>query len=218
MNDDVAAHARSPGAGLVPGLLSPELARVLAFQISAVVAQNTRHFLKAPTIGARPCYEGHDNDIPLLKTFLWGMTPRIGQEVGVALLPTYCYFRTYQHGDVCRVHVDRPACEHSLSLTVAYSDDLPWALAVGCEEAAPEARVTRRGDADFAGERYVEFPMQAGDGVVYRGDRYRHGRVSPNPNRWSLHLFMHWVERGGRHAGQAFDGQSLDGQVDFTFP
>jgi hypothetical protein len=24
----------------------------------------------------------------------------------------------------------------------------------------------------------------------------RHGRTTPNPNGWSAHLFLHWVERG----------------------
>ena len=29
------------------------------------------------------------------------------------------------------------------------------------------------------------------------------GRTAPNPNRWSAHLFLHWVERDGAFRGEA---------------
>jgi len=37
----------------------------------------------------------------------------------------------------------------------------------------------------------------------------RHGRVTPNPNRSSAHLFLHYVERGGRFEDHAFDAARL---------
>jgi hypothetical protein len=40
---------------------------------------------------------------------------------------------------------------------------------------------------------------------MYRGVNHRHGRIEPNPNRWSAHLFMHWVDANGRFADEAFD-------------
>ena len=63
--------------------------------------------------------------------FLWGLTPIVSELVGRPLLPTYDYFRIYREGDICRVHSDRYSCEHSLSLTLAYSDDRPWPLELG---------------------------------------------------------------------------------------
>src|SRR3546814_2902828 len=102
-------------------------------------------------------------------SFLWAITPKVEAIVGRPLLPSYSYFRTYQQGDVCRVHADRPACEHSVSLTLAYSDDKPWALAVANDAAPPEQRGTIRGDEDFGGGGYREFAMAPGDAVVYRG-------------------------------------------------
>ena len=47
--------------------------------------------------------------------------------------------------------------------------------------------------------------MKPGDAVLYRGVERRHGRVTPNPNRSSAHLFLHFVERGGKHEAHAFD-------------
>jgi len=68
-----------------------------------------------------------------MRAFLWGLTPMIAATVERTLLPTYAYLRIYQQGDVCRVHTDRQACEHSLSLTIAYGENQPWALSVGTD-------------------------------------------------------------------------------------
>lgn len=215
---NVAERYRRGGAALVEGLLSPEVAQAMARQIAMGIAQGGRRWLVPPSIGAKPCYEVSCMQWPALLTFLWGMTPRIEQIAGVRLLPTYSYFRTYQHGDVCRIHADRPACEHSLSLTLAYADGIVWPLEVADTPVAPAQRQTERGDDDFGAEPHTALPMQPGDGVIYRGYDYRHGRTSGNPNRWSAHLFMHWVDRDGPYRGQAFDGKPLLGPVDFRFP
>jgi hypothetical protein len=59
--------------------------------------------------------------------------------------------------------------------------------------------------------------MQVGDAVLYRGVQHRHGRITPNPNGWSAHLFLHWVERDGRYRDNAFDGQVKPAKVNFSF-
>lgn len=138
---------------------------------------------------------------PML-TFLWGLTPRVAEIVGREVMPTYAYFRAYQQGDVCHIHSDRQACEHSLSLTIAYGDDRPWALSVATERMdTPEPRV----EDDFGSQSYGSVAMAAGDGVLYQGTHHRHGRLAPNPNSWSAHLFLHWVEKDGVYAEHAFD-------------
>jgi hypothetical protein len=137
-----------------------------------------------------------------MMTFLWGLTPRMAQVTQRDLLPTYGYFRVYRAGDVCRVHSDRPACEHSLSLTVAYGEDLPWALSVATDRSDVPRPVVAD---DFEGAPYASVAMAAGDGVAYQGTHHRHGRLVPNPNSWSAHLFLHWVEREGVYRDHAFD-------------
>ena len=49
--------------------------------------------------------------------------------------------------------------------------------------------------------------MMPGDAVLYQGVHHHHGRTTPNPNRWTAHVFLHWVSRGGAYAGEAFDKQ-----------
>jgi hypothetical protein len=133
--------------------------------------------------------------------------------VGRDLLPTYDYLRIYRAGDVCHVHSDRYSCEHSLSLTLGYSDGRPWPLEVEKARSEPSAKV----DADFGAQPYSAVAMEAGDALLYRGVHHRHGRTTPNPNAWSAHLFLHWVDRDGPFADQAFDGQMKPAPVDFTF-
>lgn len=209
---------KSGGAGLLDGLLSPEVAAAMAHRISVGIARGGARWLVPPSIGNKPCFEVSCMEWPMLLAFLWGITPKIEDVVGTRLLPTYSYFRTYQHGDVCRIHADRAACEHSLSLTLAYADGIPWELEVADAPVDEALRATQRGEADFGDEPHGALAMAPGDAVVYRGHDYRHGRTTPNPNRWSAHLFMHWVDRDGPHRDQVFDGKPLLGPVDFRFP
>lgn len=163
----------------------------------------------------RPAFEMYGNAMPAMQSFLWGLTPAMESVVGKRLVPTYDYFRIYQQGDICRVHRDRPACEHSLSLTLAYSDGKPWALDVGGDGArGPDDLFSD----DFGPERHSSLAMAVGDAVAYQGVDHRHGRTSPNPNRWSAHLFLHWVDPEGPHADRAFDGHGMPPAVDFEFP
>ena len=137
-----------------------------------------------------------------MATFLWGLTPCMAEVAQKRLVPTYAYFRMYQKGDVCRVHSDRHACEHSLSLMLGLSDDIPWALSIERRRLdAPTSTI----EESFGGQEFASLPMAVGDGVMYQGVHHRHGRVDPNPNRWSAHLFMHWVDADGPYSDRAFD-------------
>lgn len=147
--------------------------------------------------------EVYGTHYPPLSTFLWGMTPAVSAILGRDLRPTYCYFRMYRHGDICRIHSDRYACEHSLSLLLAASDEKAWPIEVGSQHIETPRQ---RADADFGGEAYGSVPMMPGDAVLYQGVHRLHGRMMPNPNRWSAHLFLHWVDPAGPYADNAFEG------------
>jgi len=194
----------------VEGLVAPEICTALCQQLEMDIRASGRTFqsfaLAQPlTRQATVEITGHQSR-PLL-AFLWGLTPIASELTGADLLPSFDYFRIYPKGDICRVHSDRPSCEHSISLTLAYSDGKPWNLQIGTrrvEQEAPEAL-----DDDFGDEPFASIAMQPGDAVLYRGVRRRHGRIEPNPNGWSAHLFLQWVERGGAHMAHAFDAELL---------
>jgi hypothetical protein len=195
----------------VERLVAPEIATALCQQLEMDIRATGRTFQSfslAQPLTRRPTVEitGHQSR-PLL-AFLWGLTPIASQLTGADLLPSFDYFRIYSQGDICRVHSDRPSCEHSMSLTLAYSDGKPWNLQIGTRPIeAPESLHD-----DFGDEPFSSVAMQPGDAVLYSGTKRRHGRTEPNPNAWSAHLFLMWVERGGAQMAHAFDAEQLKAQ------
>jgi hypothetical protein len=204
------------GYAHLQGLISPEVARAFLGGLKEDVGPGSipiSRVDKHPNLLKRAAFEIYGHHYKPMLYFLWGLTPMMSQLVGRELLPTYDYFRIYREGDVCRVHSDRYSCEHSISLTLDYSDGEPWDLQVGKVRAEPSARV----EEDFGSEPYGSISMGVGDAVLYQGVNHRHGRISPNPNGWSAHLFLHWVDRNGPHREHAFDGNPNPAQVSFCF-
>ena len=150
---------------------------------------------------ARPALEVRGPDSPALSHFHWASTAAIESVTGADLLPSCSHFRLYWGGDVCRVHSDRPVNQVGVSLTLGYSDGLPWDLCIGSKPVSRAPPITD----DFGDEPYTALKMEPGDAVLYRATRFRHGRIVPNPNRWSAHLLLMWVERGSEFENLAFE-------------
>jgi hypothetical protein len=204
------------GYALVEALIAPESAAAFVAMLkkdigpNAIPVSGIREF---PNLLARPAFEIYGHFYPPMLTFLWGLTPIVSEIVGKDLLPTYDYLRIYRDGDVCRVHHDRLSCEHSLSLTLDYSDGVPWNLEVEQRETDPSSKV----EESFGSEPFSSLAMQVGDAVLYQGVRHRHARVTPNPNGWSIHLFLHWVDPDGPFREHAFDGRMPTAKTRFDF-
>jgi hypothetical protein len=207
MNETETYHAQ--GYVSLPGLFPPIVLKSFYDRMRTDLKLsdgNARAFTARGPLLSKDAIEIYAYAYPPMMTFLWGLTPRIALAAGCELLPTYAYFRLYQKGDICRVHSDRLACEHSVSLTIAYGQGRPWALAVGTEPQPPSAQVSD----GFGDAPYGAVAMNPGDGVLYQGVHHRHGRLDPNPNDWSAHLFLHWVDANGRYAEQAFDRPTIE--------
>lgn len=210
----VTGNYQEDGYAHVGGLVPPEVAAAFLGRLRQDLGNRTidlRGVKQFPNLLQRPAFELYGHHYYPMLFFLWGLTPIIAQLIGRDLLPTYNYLRIYRQGDTCHVHSDRYSCEHSLSLTLGYSDGKPWNLEVEQQRTEPSARV----DQAFSSAA-ASISMEPGDGVLYQGVHHRHGRVTPNPNRWSAHLFLHWVDRDGPYRDHAFDGH-MPGPVDFAF-
>jgi hypothetical protein len=211
LNPDIDVEREQYSAGgyvLLKRLFPPALLAAFRGQLHMDLdLMRPQPFVKNCNLLTKPSIEVYSIQYSPMTTFLWGLTPRVAQIAGCELMPSYAYFRIYQQGDVCRVHSDREACEHSLSLTVELGEDVPWAL---CIEKRRLDRPLAAVDSDFGGEAFVSLAMSAGDAVMYRGVNHRHGRLEPNPNSWSAHLFLHWVEAEGPYAGHAFDRAKIE--------
>jgi hypothetical protein len=190
--------------GLIPAALTTEFLANLHSDLKSSSMSLTAMLRPAHQL-KRPAVELYGYQYKPMVMFLWGLTPIMRDLTGRDLLPTFSYFRAYQRDDVCWVHSDREACEHSLSMTLAYSDDAPWALDFAAKQQERKMPIAE----DFEGEPYASVTMLPGDAVLYQGVHYRHGRVTPNPNRWSAHMFLHWVDSAGPYRSLAFDKQSI---------
>lgn len=200
------------GYATVRGLIPPEVASSLFTQLQmdlSAAGKSFETFAKIHPLSKQETVDISGHFYRPLTTFLWGLTPIISELTGADLLPSYNYFRIYQKGDICRVHSDRPSCEHSVSLTLISSDGLPWPLQVGSVPVKGEEPCVD----DFGDEPFSSVEMNPGDAVLYRGIDLRHGRTQPNPNQWSAHLFLFWVERGGPFKQHAFDAERLRSEL-----
>ena len=199
---------RSDGYVLLKQLFPPVVLQAFRSRIQQDLDfHGSRAFVRGNSLLTKPAIEVYSLEYPPMAAFLWGLTPRATQVAGRELIPSYAYFRIYQKDDLCRVHSDRQACEHSLSLTVELGDNIPWALSLEkrhLDQPLPAI------DEDFGDEPYSAIAMSAGDAVMYRGVNHRHGRLDPNPNSWSAHMFLHWVDANGPYADHAFDRAKID--------
>ena len=200
----------------VRGLVSKEIAAAFMFRLKvasqgAPIVLSTAKF--HPSVVQRPTFDVASELFQPLNFFLWALTPTVSGLLQRELLPTYSYFRVYRQSDICRVHSDRPSSEHGISLTLAYSDDKLWDLQVGKERTEPLYAARE----DFGSMDYSSIAMEVGDAVLYQASHYAHGRMEPNPNRWSAHFFMFYVDRNGPYRDYAFDQRGTFDKVDFTF-
>jgi hypothetical protein len=205
------------GHALVEELVPAEVCNAFLNQLKADVERAggaLDRMTRPSNLLRRDAPELYGYHYPPMLALLWGLTPTVAGLTGRDLLPTYSYFRLYREGDICRVHSDRYSCEHSMSLTLDYSDGVPWPLEIATAPSEPSARV----EEDFGSEGHRSVVMRPGDALLYDGVHRRHGRVAPNPNAWSAHLFLHWVERGGPYAEHAFDRNAETARpVNFSF-
>jgi hypothetical protein len=204
------------GYAHIRGLIPREVARAFMTRFKQATGDRpiplSRAGVYAPVL-KRPAFDVSAQFFEPMTFFLWGLTPAISELVGRDLLPTYTYFRIYRGGDTCLVHSDRPSSEHGISLTLDYSDDMVWDLQIGKQRIDSLHPLGE----DFGTMEYESIGMEMGDAVLYRGSQHAHGRITPNPNAWSAHLFLFYVDRDGPYRDHAFDGKADLERVNFSF-
>jgi hypothetical protein len=212
---EILGDYQTNGYALVRELISPEVARAFMASFKKATGGGPIPMSKLearPAVLQRPAFDVSSQFFQPMEFFLWGLTPAIGQILGRELLPTYNYFRIYREGDICKVHSDRPSSQHGVSLTLDYSDGEVWDLQVGKKRTESLYPLSD----DFGGDAYESLGMRPGDAVLYQASHYPHGRMTPNPNVWSAHLFLFFVDKDGPYRNHAFDEQLFE-PVNFTF-
>ena len=119
---------------------------------------------------------------PATESLLLMLQPKIEEITNKKLLPTYSFWRMYTYGGYLKKHVDRNACEISVTLNVM--GDTDWPI-------------------------YIEdnqVNLKPGDGVVYLGCELNHERKKLIGD-YQAQIFLHYVEEGGKNECYKFDGR-----------
>jgi hypothetical protein len=102
------------------------------------------------------------------------------------MLPTYSYSRLYKKGVVLEKHIDRPACEVSITLHLG-SDGVPWPIYF----TKPDGEV-------------VSVELKTGQAAIYLGMESEHWRDEYQGDDY-VQVFLHYVKARGKHWDQYFD-------------
>jgi hypothetical protein len=128
---------------------------------------------------------------PALDALLEWIRPELGRLVGFSLAPTYSYTRKYAKGEVLARHVDRAACEISVTASI----QIPKGAGPSVIHLKPP----------HLKETKVE--MLEGDGCVYAGTEVEHWRERFQVDGY-IQLFLHFISKRGRHYPKLlFDGR-----------
>jgi hypothetical protein len=171
---------RDAGLLQLKRLMTPEAARSLADELGQ---RRSRQQLSpdSSVSGAWAAYADPIFQILLLRT-----QPILERVVAADLYPTYSYARVYERGNALPSHVDREACEVSVSLALGAEGGHRWPFWV-----------------EYSGAVY-EVCLEPGDAVVYLGHDCRHWRDALEAD-WSAHVFLHYVFADGLFADFKFD-------------
>lgn len=125
---------------------------------------------------------------PAMESVLLHLQKTIEENTGIAVFPTYSYYRIYRKGDDLKKHKDRPSCEISATLCFNYEYTDPnfaWPIFMG-------------------GNKAVLYP---GDMVIYRGVDVEHWRepFDGHVNDWHVQGFFHYVDANGPYTEWKFD-------------
>jgi hypothetical protein len=134
--------------------------------------------------GARGYYKN-----PLFERLLINLQPSIERLTGYRLFKTYSYLRIYHTREELFAHIDRLACEITVSICID-NENRPWPLWVRGRDGVDHS-----------------FEMTAGDAVIFRGTELQHWRKE-NTFGNCTYVFLHYVNQFGPYADQKDDMQN----------
>jgi len=105
--------------------------------------------------------------------------------LGEMVFPTYTYARIYKHGNILEKHLDRPACE--ISLSVHLQGDKEWPIYM--EKPTGEA---------------IGVVLRPGDAILYLGCDTPHWRDAYDGEEYGQ-VFLHYVLSNGKYWDNCFD-------------
>ncbi len=135
----------------------------------------------------------HYADIAM-ETLLQNLQPKMEEETGLKLTPTYSYARIYKKGDELKRHKDRYSCEVSTTLNLG-GDKWPIYLEPSGEE----------------GKEGIKVDLDPGDSLIYKGCEVEHWREAFEGENCGQ-VFLHYNDASGENAEEnKYDGRPFLG-------
>ena len=144
---------------------------------------------------------------PVMETLMIKVLPKMQQETGLNLVPTYSYARLYKKGDILKRHKDRPSCEISCTLNLGGD---PWSIFIdgtGADTVIDEYKNIHKPNAP----KGTKVLLEVGDMLVYSGCELEHWR-EPFEGDTCGQVFLHYNHVNGPFASKnKFDGRPMLG-------
>lgn len=121
------------------------------------------------------------------------LQPTIESIVQKSLIPTYSFGRIYYQNAVMKKHIDRPACEYSITLNASI-DKNPWPIWIKNLEG-------------------IDIPIDLfpGDGLIYKGQNISHWRNPYIEGGEQVQFFLHYVDSSGPYVDWKYDKRLILG-------
>ena len=143
----------------------------------------------------------------VMETLLMKVMPKMKEETGLELIPTYSYARIYKKGDILKRHKDRPSCEIS---TTIHLGGAPWPIFIdgtGADTVIDEHKQIYKPNAPEG----TKVLLEVGDMLVYSGCELEHWR-EPLDGDICGQVFLHYNHVNGPFADKnTFDGRPMLG-------
>lgn len=110
---------------------------------------------------------------PIMESLMINKINLMEKETGLELSPTYAFWRMYTMFADLKKHVDREACEISVTVMIG-SDGTPWPIFINGNEVQ----------------------LVPGDAVIYLGCELEHWREEFKGD-WHAQTFLHYVDKNG---------------------
>tara|TARA_R100001015_G_C4583760_1_gene139919 strand:+ start:16 stop:549 length:534 start_codon:yes stop_codon:yes gene_type:complete len=117
----------------------------------------------------------------LMTSLLNVKLPMVEKESNLKLYPTYAYWRYYVFGGTLKKHIDRPACEISVTACIKKYDNWPITI------------------------EKTSFELEEGDALLYAGCDQKHGRPGIYKGEGMAQVFLHYVNQNGPYTNHAYD-------------
>jgi hypothetical protein len=148
----------------------------------------------------------------VMETLMMKVLPKMKEETGLQLIPTYSYARLYKTGDILKRHKDRPSCEISTTLNLGGA---PWPIFIdgtGSDNVIDEYKNIHKPGAP----KGTKVLLEVGDMLVYSGCELEHWR-EPFEGDICGQVFLHYNHVNGPFAGKnMFDGRPKLGLPSFA--